>query len=72
MEHVSTNSMVAYPLTKGLLPKVFHKHVTHIGCYLMMCINSGSLLFDVHLFETHLCFIFYIIKFDGLFVETLK
>ena len=26
IEHIRTNSMIADPLTKGLTPKVFHKH----------------------------------------------
>ena len=31
IEHISTNSIIADPLTKGLPPKVFHEHVTHMG-----------------------------------------
>ena len=31
IEHISTNSMIANPLTKGLLPKVFHEHVAQMG-----------------------------------------
>ena len=31
IEHINTNSMVADPLTKGLPPKVFHEHTTHMG-----------------------------------------
>ena len=31
IEHIGTNSMVADPLTKGLLPKVFHEHVAQMG-----------------------------------------
>ena len=31
IEHISTNSMVANPLTKGLPPKVFHEHTAHMG-----------------------------------------
>ena len=30
-EHIRTNSMIADPLTKGLLPKSFLDHVTHMG-----------------------------------------
>lgn len=30
-EHISTDSMIADPLTKGLPPKVFHGHVAHMG-----------------------------------------
>ena len=30
IEHIGTNSMIANPLTKGLSPKVFHEHTTHI------------------------------------------
>ncbi|WJZ91977.1 hypothetical protein VitviT2T_011010 [Vitis vinifera] len=31
IEHISTNSMIADPLTKCLPPKVYHEHVTHMG-----------------------------------------
>lgn len=31
IEHIGTNSMVADPLTKGLIPKVFHEHTAHMG-----------------------------------------
>ena len=31
IEHISTNSKIADLLTKGLPPKVFHEHVTHMG-----------------------------------------
>ncbi|RVW72199.1 Retrovirus-related Pol polyprotein from transposon TNT 1-94 [Vitis vinifera] len=31
IEHISTNSMIADRLTKGLPPKVYHEHITHIG-----------------------------------------
>ena len=31
IEHISTNSMIADPLTKGLPPKVYHEHVTYMG-----------------------------------------
>ena len=31
IEHLGTNSMIAYSLTKGLSPKVFHEHVAHMG-----------------------------------------
>ena len=31
IEHISTNSMIADPLTKGLPPKEYHEHVTHMG-----------------------------------------
>ena len=31
IEHVSTISMVADLLTKGLSPKVFHKYTAHMG-----------------------------------------
>ena len=30
IEHISTNSMIVDPLTKGLPPKVYHEHVTHM------------------------------------------
>ena len=29
--HIGTNSMVTDPLTKGIPPKVFHEHTTHMG-----------------------------------------
>ena len=31
IEHISTNSMIADPLTKGFPPKVFHEHVAQMG-----------------------------------------
>ena len=31
IEHIGTNSMLADPLTKGLVPSVFHEHVAHMG-----------------------------------------
>ena len=31
IEHIETNSILADPLTKGLMPKVFHEHTTHMG-----------------------------------------
>ncbi|RVW58138.1 Retrovirus-related Pol polyprotein from transposon TNT 1-94 [Vitis vinifera] len=31
IEHISINSMIADLLTKGLPPKVYHEHVTHMG-----------------------------------------
>ena len=31
IEHLGTNSMIAYPRTKGLPPKVFHEHVVHMS-----------------------------------------
>ena len=31
IEHISTNLMIADPLTKGLPPKVFHEHVARMG-----------------------------------------
>ena len=31
IEHISTNSMIADPLTKGLPPKVYHEHIAHMG-----------------------------------------
>ena len=31
IEHIGTNSMIADPLTKRLLPKVFHEHIAHMG-----------------------------------------
>lgn len=32
-EHISTNSMIADLLTKGLPPKVFHEHMVHMGIF---------------------------------------
>ena len=32
--HIGTNSMIMDPLTKGLLPKVFHEHIAHMGVML--------------------------------------
>ena len=34
IEHISTNFILADLLTKGLPPKVFHKHVAHMGVVL--------------------------------------
>ena len=31
IEHLGTNSMIVDPLTKGMLPKVFHEHTACIG-----------------------------------------
>jgi len=31
IEHIGTDSMLADPLTKGLVPKVFHEHTVHMG-----------------------------------------
>nr|KYP38034.1 hypothetical protein KK1_040749 [Cajanus cajan] len=31
IKHIMTNFMLADPLIKGLVPKVFHKHTTHMG-----------------------------------------
>ena len=31
IEHINTNSMITDPLIKGLPPKVYHEHVTHMG-----------------------------------------
>ena len=29
IEHIGTNSMIVDPFTKGIPPKVFHKHTAH-------------------------------------------
>ena len=29
--HIGTDSMLANPLSKGLVPKYFHEHTTHMG-----------------------------------------
>jgi len=34
IEHISGDSMLADPFTKGIPPKVFHKHVAHMGVVL--------------------------------------
>ena len=31
IEHIDTNSMIADPLTKGVPPKVFHKHTARMS-----------------------------------------
>ena len=31
IEHLRTNDMLADPLTKGLVPNVFHEHTAHMG-----------------------------------------
>jgi len=31
IEHLRTNDMLADPLTKGLVPKVFHEHIARMG-----------------------------------------
>ena len=31
IEYIGTDSMLADPLTKGLVPRVFHKHTAHMG-----------------------------------------
>ena len=35
IEHIGTNSMIVDPFTKGLTPKVFHEHTTHMGVILL-------------------------------------
>ncbi|CAM8944292.1 unnamed protein product [Rhodiola kirilowii] len=35
IEDIGTNSMIVDPLTKGLTPKVFHEHRTHMGVILL-------------------------------------
>lgn len=34
IEHIGTDFMLADPLTKGLTPKVFHKHINQMGVVL--------------------------------------
>jgi hypothetical protein len=34
IEHISTTSMLADQLTKGLIPKQFYEHVAHMGMYI--------------------------------------
>ena len=31
IEYIGTDSMLADPLTKGLVPRVFHEHTAHMG-----------------------------------------
>ena len=31
IQHIGTNFMIADPLTKGVLPKVFHEHTNYMG-----------------------------------------
>jgi len=31
IEHIGINFMLADPLTKGLVPKIFHEHTVHMG-----------------------------------------
>jgi hypothetical protein len=33
IEYISTTSILAYSLTKGLIPKQFYEHVTHMSIY---------------------------------------
>ena len=33
IEHISTNFMIANPLTKGIPPKVFNEHVARMGVF---------------------------------------
>jgi hypothetical protein len=35
IEHIGTASMLADPLTKGLILKQFHKHIAHMGIYVI-------------------------------------
>ena len=35
IEHIGTNSMIPDLLTKGLTPKVFNDHTTHMGVILL-------------------------------------
>ncbi|KAJ9556201.1 hypothetical protein OSB04_010815 [Centaurea solstitialis] len=34
IEHIGTNSMLADPLTKALVPKIFHEHTKNMGVFL--------------------------------------
>jgi len=31
IEHMGTKFMLVDPLTEGLIPKVFHEHIAHMG-----------------------------------------
>jgi hypothetical protein len=33
IDHIGTTSMLADPLTKGLIPKQFHEYIAHMGIY---------------------------------------
>ena len=33
IEHIGTKFMLADPLTEGLIPEVFHNHISHIGIF---------------------------------------
>jgi hypothetical protein len=33
IEHIGIASLLADPLTKGLIPKQFHEHFAHMGIY---------------------------------------
>jgi hypothetical protein len=35
IEHIGTSSILVDPLTKGLIPKQFHEHVTHMSIYVI-------------------------------------
>jgi hypothetical protein len=35
IEHIGTVFMLADPLTKGLILKQFHKHIAHMGIYVI-------------------------------------
>ena len=48
IEHISTGLMISDPLTKGLPPKAYNKHVEHVGL---------NLFCKVHVIETP--FVFY-------------
>ncbi|KAJ9557220.1 hypothetical protein OSB04_011834 [Centaurea solstitialis] len=42
IEHIGTNSMLADPLTKALVPKVFHEHTKNMGVVLDDTTGYGS------------------------------
>ena len=53
IEHISTNSIIADPLTKGLPPKVFHEHVTHMS---VVHINDMPVMWEF-VFGLCVCFL---------------
>ena len=53
IKHLRTNDMLNNPLTKGLVPKVFHEHIAHMG------VVPYSILVQ---WEYHLCSMFYVFQ----------
>ena len=53
IEHISTNSMIVDSLTKGLPPKVYHEHVTHMS---VVHINDMPIMWEF-VFGLCVCFL---------------